>query len=624
MSQFFKTKNLNAILEEAEAQEHKLKRALGAVDLIALGVGAIIGAGIFATIGSAIAGGAAHKGAGPAIIFSFIITAIACAFTALCYAEFSSLIPISGSAYTYSYATLGELVAWIIGWDLIIEYAVGNIAVAISWADYFVQLLKGLGINFPVWLATNHRDALTNPDILAQAPRIGDFHIIFNLPAVAIVALITFVLVVGIKESSFMNNIFVGLKLLILLFFIISGIKFIKPENWSPFMPNGWQGVFSGAALIFFAYIGFDAVSTTAEEAKNPARDLPIGMIGSLIICTVIYIIIAVVLTGMAPYHMLGTGDPLARVFSMVGMNWVAGLISFGAVVAMAAVLLVFQLGQPRIFFSMSRDGLLPKWFCGVHKRFKTPHVTTILTGLFVAFFAAFANINEVVELCNIGTLFAFVLVCIGVIILRYKDPERHRPFRCPAVPLIPILGVLSCLFLMIKLPVLTWIRFFYWLIFGLFIYFFYGMSHSKLCEEKITFLDSLKKNIACIIPLLLSFVAFTWYIAIFLGPSMKAYDKINGLICGSDGKSAVRAYIHKDYRNADSDLDLYIDYIKKNDGKPLPLLKKPTPGLDKAEFLMKIPEAGEELKMTMELSPLGWRITEIKRETQESSPPGN
>jgi len=397
MSNIFKTKNLNMILQESEAQEHKLKRALGPVDLIALGVGAIIGAGIFATIGSATAGGAAHLGAGPAIMISFVITAICCAFTALCYAEFASLIPISGSAYTYSYATLGEVIAWIIGWDLIIEYAVGNVAVAISWSDYFVQLLEGLGIHFPLWLATNYRDGLINPAVLSQAPHIGSVPVMLNLPAFLVVMFITVVLVVGIKESSAMNNVFVGLKLLILLFFIIVGIKFIQPANWHPFMPNGWQGVFTGSALIFFAYIGFDAVSTTAEEAKNPSRDLPIGMMGSLIICTIVYILIALVLTGMVPYAQLGTGDPLAEAFSLRGMHWAAGIISFGAVVAMAAVLLVFQMGQPRIFFSMSRDGLLPKFFAGVHPKYQTPYVTTILTGVLVALFSAFANINEVV-----------------------------------------------------------------------------------------------------------------------------------------------------------------------------------------------------------------------------------
>lgn len=615
MSQLFKTKNLTHIIEEAEAQEHKLKRALGPVDLVALGVGAIIGAGIFATIGSAIAGGAAHKGAGPAIMLSFVLTAIVCAFTALCYAEFASLIPISGSAYTYSYATLGELIAWIIGWDLIIEYAVGNIAVAISWSEYFTQLLSGFNIIVPPWLCTNYRDALGNPDILAQAPHIGSIPIIFNLPAVAIVALITIVLVVGIKESSFMNNIFVGLKILILLFFILAGLKFIRPENWSPFMPNGWQGVFSGAALIFFAYIGFDAVSTTAEEAKNPARDLPIGMIGSLIICTILYIAIAAVLTGMVPYEKLGTGDPLAEAFSIMKVNWAAGIISFGAVIAMAAVLLVFQLGQPRIFFSMSRDGLLPAWFSSVHRKFKTPHVTTIMTGVFVAFFAAFANINEVVELCNIGTLFAFVLVCLGVILLRVKDPSRPRPFRCPAVPLIPILGMVACILLMCMLPLLTWIRFVYWLLIGLFIYFFYGVRHSKMQDDKPGFLQSVKSHLPIIVPLIIGFIAFTWYIAAFLGTSVTAYHRISGTMVRPDARTALTRYISRDYSNSEEGITLLLGAVEKNGGRELTLVKKPSQGLDKTDILLKESEGEEHIKLSLELTPLGWKITKIERE---------
>lgn len=618
MSNIFKTKNLNMILQESEAQEHKLKRALGPVDLIALGVGAIIGAGIFATIGSATAGGAAHLGAGPAIMISFVITAICCAFTALCYAEFASLIPISGSAYTYSYATLGEVIAWIIGWDLIIEYAVGNVAVAISWSDYFVQLLEGLGIHFPLWLATNYRDGLINPAVLSQAPHIGSVPVMLNLPAFLVVMFITVVLVVGIKESSAMNNVFVGLKLLILLFFIIVGIKFIQPANWHPFMPNGWQGVFTGSALIFFAYIGFDAVSTTAEEAKNPSRDLPIGMMGSLIICTIVYILIALVLTGMVPYAQLGTGDPLAEAFSLRGMHWAAGIISFGAVVAMAAVLLVFQMGQPRIFFSMSRDGLLPKFFAGVHPKYQTPYVTTILTGVLVALFSAFANINEVVELCNIGTLFAFVLVCVGVIILRYKDPERHRPFKCPLVPIIPALGTITCIYLMIQLPLLTWIRFVYWLLLGLLIYFIYGVRNSSLNKEKIAFGISLKTNLKFLIPLVMSIMFVTWYIGYFLGSSITVYERIDTLIAAPDGKEKIKKYISSECKEPEKSIELYIECVNKNGGKPLHLLKKPVPGLDKAEFLMEVPGEEKCLKMVMQLSPMGWKIVHISMEDKK------
>jgi hypothetical protein len=380
-------------------------------------------------------------------------------------------------------------------------------------------------------------------------------------------------------------------------------------------MPNGWQGVFSGAALIFFAYIGFDAVSTTAEEAKNPARDLPIGMIGSLVICTIIYIAIAAVLTGMVPYQALGREDPLAYAFKAVGVNWIAGVISLGAVIAMSAVLLVFQMGQPRIFFSMSRDGLLPRWFSSVHKKFKTPHVTTILTGIFVAFFAAFANINEVVELCNIGTLFAFVLVCIGVIIMRYRDPDRHRPFRCPMVPLIPILGIVACLFLMIKLPLLTWIRFLYWLMFGLFIYFLYGAHHSKLNEENLSFGQVMKKNLPFLAPLAVCFIFFTWYITSFLGTSVSAYDRISTAALKPDATTAITRYVHKDFKDPDNNVAFFIDCLKKNDHKPLTLVKKPLPGLDKVEFDMKVPGEEKILRLSTELTPLGWKITGITQE---------
>lgn len=476
-----------------------MKRALGPIDLISLGIGAIIGTGIFAVIGTAAAGGADHVGAGPGVALSFIITAVACGFCALCYAEFAALVPISGSAYTYSYATLGELVAWIIGWDLIIEYAVGNVAVAIAWAAYFHQLFEGLGVHIPAWLSVDYRSAHQAADAVAKAggavdpilalqyeawidhPTVAGIPVIFNFLAFAIVGAVTWLLVIGIKESARINNVMVVLKVLILLFFIGVGAMYVKPEHWTPFMPNGFAGVWTGASLIFFAFIGFDAISTAAEECRNPGRDLPIGIIGSLIICTIIYVATAMVLTGVEPWQNLGVADPLASVFAKLGLHWAAGIVALGAVLSMTAVLLVFQLGQPRIFFAMSRDGLLPRYFAKVHPHYQTPHVTTIWTGVVVALLSGIANINEIVELTNIGTLFAFVLVCAGVIILRYTDPDRPRVFRTPFVPVVPLLGMAMCFYLMLGLPWVTWVRFGAWLLAGLVLYFSYGYWHSKL-----------------------------------------------------------------------------------------------------------------------------------------------
>ncbi len=493
----FRTKNLDQLVHEAE--ETRLKRSLGSIDLISLGIGAIIGTGIFAVIGTAVAGDALRPGAGPGIMLSFVLTAVACAFCGLCYAEFASLVPVAGSAYTYSYATLGEVVAWIIGWDLVIEYAIGNVAVAIGWAAYFHQMCEGLGFHIPAWLSVDYRSAAQAAATVAQAggqvdpsialnyeawtnhPTILGIPIVFNFLAVAIVAFITWILVLGAKESVRVNNIMVVIKLVILFFFVFVGVKYVKPENWTPFMPNGFSGVWTGASLIFFAFIGFDAISTAAEECKNPGRDMPIGIIGSLAICTLIYVVVAAVLTGMAPWDQLGVADPLAFALAYVGSDLAAGLVAFGAVIAMTAVLLVFQYGQPRIFFSMSRDGLLPPGFAKVHPKYKTPHVTTIWTGVVVAAIAAIANINEIVELTNIGTLFAFVLVCAGIIVLRYKDPNRPRAFKTPFVPLVPLLGIVSCIYLMAGLPWVTWVRFGFWLLAGLALYFVYGFWKSRL-----------------------------------------------------------------------------------------------------------------------------------------------
>jgi APA family basic amino acid/polyamine antiporter len=505
MSQLFATKSLDRLVSDTEDPTHGLRRSLGVVQLTALGIGAIIGAGIFSSVGSAAAGGSAHLGAGPAVILSFVLTAVACGLAALCYAEFAAMVPVAGSAYTYAYATLGELIAWIIGWDLILEYAIGNVAVAVSWSGYFQELLRGLGVAWPGWLGMDYRSAAQaarhvaetaaaggdvaglgnlvreGAHVFASAPRLAGIPIILDVPAFLIVAFITWVLVRGIRESAWLNSAMVGLKLAIIAFFIIVGAFYVKPDHWVPFAPNGFRGISSAAAIIFFAYIGFDAVSTAAEETRNPQRDMPIAMIASLVICTIIYILVAVVLTGMVPFTELATAQPLATAFSSLGMNWAAGVVALGAVFATTGVLIVFQLGQPRIFFSMARDGLLPQWAAKVHPKYQTPHVTTILTGVFVAVFSAVLNINEVVELTNIGTLFAFVLVAIGVIVLRRTDPDRPRPFKTPFVPLVPILAVLMCGYLMVELPLVTWIRFAIWLAIGIVFYWIYGYRHSRL-----------------------------------------------------------------------------------------------------------------------------------------------
>jgi APA family basic amino acid/polyamine antiporter len=503
MTNLLRIKPLDQLIGESTHGSARLARTLGPVQLTSLGIGAIIGAGLFSTVGTAAAGGADHIGAGPALVLSFVVTGIACGFAALCYAEFAAMVPVSGSAYTYAYATLGELVAWIIGWDLIIEYAIGNVAVAISWSGYFQELLRGLGLDIPAWLGTDYRTAFQaaarvaeaqaagtlgdlGPAVLraaqavADAPNLG-FPVIFNLPAFLIVALVTVVLVRGVSESAWFNSAMVVLKLVIIGFFLIVGAFYVKPEHWTPFAPNGWAGISSAAAIIFFAYIGFDAVSTAAEETRDPQRDMPRGIIASLVVCTIIYILVALVLTGMLPWNQLGTAEPLATAFSALGMHWTAGIISLGAVFATTSVLVVFQLGQPRIFFSMARDGLLPPWAARVHPKYRTPHVTTILTGVFVGVFAGLANIDEIVQLTNIGTLFAFVLVAVGILVLRRTDPGRARPFRTPWVPVVPLLAIVSCSYLMFELPWETWVRFGVWLAIGLVFYLVYGIRHSKV-----------------------------------------------------------------------------------------------------------------------------------------------
>jgi APA family basic amino acid/polyamine antiporter len=481
-----------ADLQPPSDEARSLKRVLGAGDLVMLAIGAVIGAGIFGAIGTAAAGQVGpdgeviRYGAGPALVFSFILLGGACALAALCYAELAAMIPQAGSAYAYAYATLGEIVAWIIGWDLILEYAVGNVAVAISWGDYFTTLLRGLGLDLPAWLATGYRTALlsANPDVhglLETAPRLLGIPVVVNLPAFGIVMLITWLLLRGARESSTANNIMVVIKLAALGLFVAAGLMSIDPANYTPFAPNGFTGIHQGAAIVFFAYIGFDAISTAAEETKNPQRNLPIGIIGGLAVCTIIYVIVGAVLTGMVASSQLAVADPLARALELAGYSRVGWLVALGAVVSMSAVLLVFQYGQPRIFFAMARDGLLPAWAARVDPRTRIPYVTTLVTGIVVAVASLVGDAAETYDLTNIGTLFAFALVCTGVLVLRVVDPGRPRPFKVPLVWVVAPLGVVACLFVMIGLPRQAWERFGIWLAIGVVLYVAYGFRHSRL-----------------------------------------------------------------------------------------------------------------------------------------------
>jgi APA family basic amino acid/polyamine antiporter len=489
MSQLFRRKPISELLPD---DTHALKRVLGAGDLVMLAIGAVIGAGIFGAIGTAAAGqvgpdGAVIRyGAGPALVFSFALLGAACALAALCYAELASMIPQAGSAYAYSYATLGELVAWIIGWDLILEYAVGNVAVAISWGDYFNTLLRGFSIELPAWLTTGYRTALLSADpavhgLLQTAPHVGGIPIVIHVPAFAIVMIITLLLLQGAKESVRVNNIMVVIKLLALGLFIAVGATHLHSANYHPFAPNGFTGIHQGAAIVFFAYIGFDAISTAAEETTNPQRNLPIGILGGLAICTLIYVVVGFVLTGMVPYKELAVADPLARALQLAGFNAVGWIVALGAAVSMSAVLLVFQYGQPRIFFAMARDGLLPAWAAKLHPRTKIPSTTTLLTGIFVAAWSLIGDAGETYDLTNIGTLSAFILVSIGVLVLRYTDPSRPRPFRVPFVWPVSVLSSVACLFIMAGLPRQAWERFAIWLAIGLALYFAYGYRKSAL-----------------------------------------------------------------------------------------------------------------------------------------------
>ncbi|HZU21274.1 MAG TPA: amino acid permease [Terriglobales bacterium] len=514
MSQLLAKKSIDKLIAESEEPEHRLRKTLGPWSLTALGIGAVIGSGIFTVIGTAIAGQKfdtssilnaplldyllhhsatlGRPGAGPALALSLVLVAVVCAFTGLCYAELASMIPIAGSAYTYTYATMGELIAWIIGWDLILEYAVSNMAVSVGFAQHMVNLFDWFGWHpalrwiSPAYLPAGMQD-LQGHDLFQPG-----WHFGFDWPAFLIVMLLTVVLVRGIRESAETNNVMVLLKIAAILAFVFAGASFIHPANWHPFIPNGWPGVLTGGSIIFFTYIGFDSVSTAAEEAKNPQRDLPIGIIATLIVCTVLYIAVAVVLTGLVPWQsVLDDAAPVVNALKRVAdathsgpLNWVRLAVLFGAMMGMISSLLVFQLGQARVWFAMSRDGLMPKIFSRVHPRFRTPALSTWIAGIVVGVPAGLLDIGTLANLSNIGTLFAFVLVSIGVIILRYKQPDRPRGFRSPFGVLFPVMSVIFCVLLMMGLELYTWLRFFVWLVLGLVIYFAYSRHHSEFAKR--------------------------------------------------------------------------------------------------------------------------------------------
>jgi len=488
----FRRRKISDLQAEVLA-DHSLKRALGPLNLTALGIGAVIGAGIFVLTGQA-----AAKYAGPAIVFSFILAGTACAFAGLCYAEFSAMIPVSGSAYTYGYATLGEFVAWIIGWDLILEYMFAASTVAVGWSGYIVSFLKDLGIVFPQAFTAAPYNHTAPPDAAwwniwrLFTEGWTSTGAVLNVPAMVIVLAITVLLVLGIKESATFNNIIVGIKLTVILAFIAVGISFINRANWQPFVPPaigpgefGWGGVLRAAGVIFFAYIGFDAVSTAAQEARNAKRDMPIGILGSLAICTILYITVALVLTGIVKYTQLNVPDPIAVAINSLGgsVAWLRPIIKIGAIAGLSSVILVMMLGQPRIFYTMSKDGLLPPIFGAVHPRFRTPWLATILTGAIATLMAGLFPIGLLGELVSIGTLLAFAIVCTGVLVLRFTDPDIHRPFRTPVFWLVCPLGAFFCLWLMSGLPKDTWARLIVWMLIGIVIYFSYGRRHSKLAQ---------------------------------------------------------------------------------------------------------------------------------------------
>ena len=496
-SQFLATKSIDRLLAESEEAERRLRKTLGPWSLTALGIGAIIGTGIFVLTGTAAAGTvlrfpsvlksplldfvahaghptltAGRPGAGPAIALSFFLVAVACAFAGLCYAELASMIPVCGSAYTYSYATLGEIVAWIIGWDLILEYAVSNMAVAVGFSAYIDSLLEGFGLKLPSQIAY--------PVFNDSLGRTGSY---FNVPGFLIVMILTVILVRGIRESAGANNFMVGVKLIAILIFLIFASRYIHTTNWKPWMPNGWQGVLTGGAIVFFTYIGFDSVSTAAEETRNPQKDVPFGIIASLIVCAILYCAVAIVLTGIENWRFLNNAAPVANALHLIRLYHVERWVTVGALMGMLSSLLVYQLGQARVWFAMSRDGLLPRVFSSVHPRYRTPHVSTWLAGLFVAIPAGLFDIGTLAELSNIGTLFAFILVALGVLVLRRKQPHRRRGFRTPWVPVVPVLAIICCLILMASLPLETWLRFLIWLVIGLTIYLGYSRFHSEFAK---------------------------------------------------------------------------------------------------------------------------------------------
>ena len=502
-SNLLKTKSIEQLVSDVEHGGKALKRTLSALDLTLLGIGAIIGTGIFVLTGTA-----AANQAGPAIGLAYLAAGLACTFAALCYAEFASMIPIAGSAYTYAYATLGEVFAWMIGWDLILEYAVGSMTVAVGWSGYFQRILAGFGVHLPGWMCAA-------PGAMEGA--------VVNLPAAIIVLLITALLVIGVRESARFNAAMVAIKLAAVVFFIFAGFTFVKPENWSPFMPYGFSGVMAAAAVVFFGYIGFDAVSTTAEEAVNPQRDLPIGIIASLVICTLLYLIVSAVLTGILPVLEYKTNvqflnAPVGYALAVIHKDWAAGLVSAGAVCGITSVLLVMLMSQPRIFFAMSRDRLLPAGASKVHPTFKTPYVTTIITGIIVSIAAALVPIQILGEMTSIGTLFAFMIVCSAVMVLRMKRPDAHRPFKVAGGPVIPVLGIVSCLYLMLSLPVATWVRFLGWLNIGMLIYWFYGRVHSPLADAREAAARTGQENLGNFVTVIGALLIFNGFFMAILG----------------------------------------------------------------------------------------------------------
>lgn len=484
----------------ATSKKSELKKSLNVFDLIVIGIGAVVGTGIFTIIGTAIQGGPEGVGAGPAIIISMVLAAIACVFSALCYSEIAAMIPVAGSAYTYTYATMGEFMAWMVGWILMLEYAIGNITVACAWTGYFVQFLKGFKhllpafvINFPLWLRNDYRFMLSYCDKYgldphSQMPYLFDkIPIAVNLPAIFIVLALTMLLIKGVKESTRFASIMVAVNMFMILSFIAVGAFYVKPENWMPFAPNGFEGVFMGAFLIFFAYIGFDAISTTAEETQNPQRDLPIAILGTLIICTILYVCVALVLTGNVPLGQIDIQAPIAHAMRAIGKDWFAGLISIGALCALTSVLLIYQLGTTRILYAMSRDRFLPKSLRLIHRKFRTPHVLTWISGIVVIVCSLIMDLNISAELCNFGTFTSFIIICIAVLILRKTDPDRPRPFKVPFTPLFPILGILTCGGLMLysmKFLSTSSLYFPLWLLMGIAIYAGYGYEQKRL-EEK-------------------------------------------------------------------------------------------------------------------------------------------